>query len=51
MASSSSNIANNLAERIYKIERKYRRDNKKSERFGMKLKYCKRCLEYTNVKD
>ena len=36
MASSLSNLANNLAEGIHKVEPKYRHENKKWERFGIK---------------
>ena len=50
MASSWSNLANNLAEGTHKIKCKYRHHNKNFETCGVKYKICKCCLEYTNVK-
>ena len=40
MASSLSNLVNNLAERIHKTKRKYEHDDKKCETFGIKYKDC-----------
>ena len=50
MASSLSNLVDNLAEKIHKIKRKYGH-NKKHETCGIKYKDCECCLEYTNFKD
>ena len=50
MASSLSNLVNNLAEGIHKIKSKYEHDNKKCEKCGIKYKDRECCLEYTNVK-
>ena len=50
IASSLSDLVNNLAEEIHKIKCKYRH-NKKCETCGVKCKDCECCLEYTNVKD
>ena len=44
MASSSSNLVDNLVESVDEVKCNYRHDNKKYEQ-------CKCCLEYTNVKD
>ena len=51
MASSLSNLANNLAEEIHKINYKYGNDDKICETFGIKYKDCDYYLEYKNVKD
>ena len=51
MASSLSNLVNNLPEGIHKIKFKYGHDNKKCKMCGIKYKDCECCLEYTNVKD
>ena len=51
MASSLSNLVNNLAEGIHKIKCKYGPDNEKSKTCGIKYKDCACCLEYTNNKD
>ena len=48
MVSSLSNIVNNLAEGIHEIKFKYGHD---SDTCGIKYKYFKFCLEYTNAKD
>ena len=50
MASSLSNVVNNLADGTHKIKRKYGYDNKKCETGGIKYKDCECCLEYTNVR-
>ena len=50
MASSLSNLADNLAERILKIKCKYRHDNKKCEKCGIKYKDCEYYLENKSVK-
>ena len=47
MASSRSNLVNNLSERIHRIKCKYDHD-KKCETCGIKYKYCNCFLEYTN---
>ena len=46
MVSSLSNLADNLAEEIFRIRCKYGRDNKKCEPCGFKCKDCQCCLEY-----
>ena len=51
MASSLSNLANNLAEEIHKINSKYEGDDKKCEICGIKYKDCDCVLEYANFKD
>ena len=50
MASSSSNLVNNLSERIHRIKCKFGHNNKNVKR-EIKYKYCDCFLEYTNVKD
>ena len=51
MASSLSNLANNLSDGIHRIKCKYRHDDKKCGTSGIKYKYCNSFLEYTNFKD
>ena len=51
MASSLSDLINNLSERIHKIKGKYDHNDKKSENCGIKYKYCDCLLKYTNFKD
>ena len=51
MASSLSNLVNNLFEEIHKIKCKYRHDDKKCKTYGIKYKYCDCFLEYKNFKD
>ena len=51
MASSLSNLVNNLSERIHRIKCKCRNDDKKYETCEIKYKYCYRFLEYTNFKN
>ena len=51
MASSLSNLVNNLSEEIHKIKCKYRHDNKNCETCRIKYKYCGCFLEYANFKD
>ena len=51
VASSLSNLINNLAEGIYQSKCKYGHDNKWSETCGLKCKGCKCCLKYTSVID
>ena len=48
MASSLSNLVNNLSEGIRRIKCKYKHDDKKCETCGIKYKYCSYFLEYTN---
>ena len=50
MASSLSNLVNNLSEEIHKIECKYGHDNKKCEPCGIKYKYCDYFNQYVNFK-
>ena len=47
MASSLSNLINNLAEGIHKCKFKYRHDHKNVKLCGIKHNDCKCCLEYT----
>ena len=51
MASSLSNLINNLSEALHIIKSKLGRDDKKCETCGVKHKYCYCFLEYTNFKD
>ena len=51
MASSLSNLVNNLAEVIHQIKCKYGHDNKKCETCSIKYKDGECYLEYTNVKN
>ena len=51
MASSLSNLVNNLSEGIHRIKCKYGHDDKKCETCGIKYKHCDCFLEYTNFKD
>ena len=51
MASSLSNIVNNLSEGIHIIKCKYKKDDEKCETNGIKYKYCDCFLQYTNFKD
>ena len=51
MASSLSNLVNNLSERIHRIKCKFRHDDKKCDTCGIKHKYCNYFLEYKNFKD
>ena len=51
MASSLSNLVNNLSEGIHRIKCKYKHDDKKCETCGIKYNYCNCFLEYTNFKD
>ena len=51
MASSLSNLINNLAEEIHKIQCKYRQGGKKYETCRIKQKDCDCFLEYTKFKD
>ena len=50
MASSFSNLVNNLSEEIHKIKCKYGHDNKKCEPCGIKYKYCDYFNQYVNFK-
>ena len=51
MASSLSNLVNNLSEALHRIKCKLELDDKKCETCGIKYKYCNCFLEYTNFKD
>ena len=51
MASSLSNLVNNLSERLHRIKCKLGHDDKKCELCGMKYKCCDCFLEYTNFED
>ena len=48
MASSLSNLVNNLSEGIYRIKCKFGHDDEICEACGIKYKYCNSFLEYTN---
>ena len=51
MASSLSNLVNNLSEGIHKIKCKSGHTDKKRETCGIKYKYWDCFLEYTNFKN
>ena len=51
MASSLSNLVNNLSEGIHRIKYKFGHDDKKCETCGIECKYCDCFLEYINFKD
>ena len=51
MASSLSNLVNNLSEGIHRIKCKFGHDDKKCETCGIKYEYSNCVLEYTNFKD
>ena len=51
MASSLSNLVNNLSEGIHRIKCKYGHDDKKCETFKIKYKHCDCFLECTNFRD
>ena len=51
MASSLSNLVNNLSEGIHKIKCKYGHDDKKCETCENRNKYFDCFLEYTNFKE
>ena len=51
MASSLSNLVNNLSEGIHRTKCKLGHDHKKFETRGIKYNYCNCFLEYTNFQD
>ena len=51
MASSLSNLVNNLSERLNRIKCNWRQYDRKCETWRIKYKYCDCFLEYTNFKD
>ena len=51
MASSLSNLVNNLSERTHKVKCKYGYDDKKCETYKIKCKYCHCFLEHRNLED
>ena len=51
MASSLSNLVNNLSEGLHRINCKLEHDDKKFHTCGIKYKYCHCFLEYKNFKD
>ena len=51
MASSFSNLVNNLSQQIRRIKCKFGHDNKKCETCRIKYKYCNCFLEYTKFKN
>ena len=51
MASSLSNLVNNLSEGIHKIKCKYGHNNKRCQTCGITQEACEYFLEYTNFKD
>ena len=51
MASSLSNLVNNLSKGIHRIKCKFGHDNKRCDTCGIKYKYCDCFLRYTNFKD
>ena len=50
MASSLSNLVNNISGEIHRITCKFGHDDKKCETCRIKFKYCDSFLEYVNVK-
>ena len=50
MASSLSNLVDNLAKEIYKVKYKYQQDNKKCQTCEIKYRNRDSCLEYRNFK-
>ena len=51
IASSLSNLVNNIVEEIHKIKSIYRHNNKHCETCKIKYKDCECFLEYTNIKN
>ena len=51
MASSFSDLVNNLSEGVHKIKCKCGHNDQKCKICGIKYKYCECCLEYVNVID
>ena len=51
MASSLSNLVNNLSEGLHRIKCKLGHDDRKCETCGIEYKYCDCFLEYTIFKD
>ena len=51
MASSLTNLVNNLSEGIHRIKCKFGHDDEKCETCGIKYKYCDCFLKYTKFKD
>ena len=51
MASSLSNLVNNLSERLNRIKCNLRQYDRKCETWRIKYKYCDCFLEYTNFKE
>ena len=51
MASSFSDLVNNLSEKLQKIKYKLEHDDKKFETCKIKYKYCNGFLKYKNFKD
>ena len=51
IASSLSNLANNLSERIQGLKCKHDHDYKECETYGIKYKYCDYFLEYPSSED
>ena len=51
LASSLSNLVNNLSEGVHRIKCKYGHSDKKCETCVIKYKYCNYFLEYINFKN
>ena len=51
MASSLSNLVNNLSKVIHRTKCKYRHNDKRCGTYGITYKWCNCPLEYTNFKD
>ena len=51
MASSLSNLVDNLSKGLHRIKCKLEDDDKICETCGIKYKYCDSFLKYTNFKD
>ena len=51
MASSLSNLVNNISERVHRTKCKYGHDDKKCQMRGITGNYCDCFLEYISIKD
>ena len=51
MASSLSNLDNNLSEGLHRVKCKFEHDDEKCETCGIKYKYCDCFIENTSLKD
>ena len=51
MASSLSNLVNNISEGVHRVKCKYGHDDKKCQMRGITGNYCDCFLEYISIKD